>query len=99
MTEQAWAGSGNIRVRVRVTGVVQGVGFRYLAARAARVLGLAGVAANRGDGSVEIIAEGAGNAVAALLEWLQSADAPGLVNGVQATYSEPTGEFTGFGIG
>ncbi|HLT61152.1 MAG TPA: acylphosphatase [Microlunatus sp.] len=41
-------------VRVRVTGLVQGVGFRYRTAEQARRLGLTGSAVNRPDGSVEI---------------------------------------------
>jgi acylphosphatase len=46
------------RVRLEITGRVQGVGFRYWAAREARRLGLHGTVRNRADGAVELEAEG-----------------------------------------
>ncbi|MBI5868878.1 MAG: acylphosphatase [candidate division Zixibacteria bacterium] len=46
------------RVRIRVTGVVQGVGFRYYVVRRAREFGLSGWTRNNPDGSVEIEAVG-----------------------------------------
>lgn len=49
-----------------VSGRVQGVGFRWFVARQARRLGLAGYARNRADGSVEVIASGADEALKAL---------------------------------
>lgn len=45
-------------VRYLVSGVVQGVGFRYFVARRASALGLAGYAANLPDGRVEVLAKG-----------------------------------------
>ena len=42
--------------RYYVTGMVQGVGYRYFAARAARQLGIAGFAKNLRDGRVEVYA-------------------------------------------
>jgi acylphosphatase len=44
--------------RFRVSGRVQGVGYRAFAARAARALRLAGGAANLDDGRVEVVAQG-----------------------------------------
>ncbi|MGC8762073.1 MAG: acylphosphatase [Acidobacteriota bacterium] len=50
----------------RVTGRVQGVGFRYFVAAHARSLGLKGWARNLLDGSVEVQAAGPSEALAAL---------------------------------
>lgn len=53
--------------RVRVTGGVQGVGFRDWTRRAALALGLAGWVRNRRDGSVEAQFSGPEAAVADML--------------------------------
>lgn len=50
---------------------MQGVGFRASTARQARTLGVAGVARNLADGSVEVLALGAPAAVEALVDWLR----------------------------
>jgi hydrogenase maturation protein HypF len=47
-----------LRVRVNVTGIVQGVGFRPFIYRTAVKNGLAGYVRNRGDAGVEILLEG-----------------------------------------
>jgi acylphosphatase len=49
-----------------VSGRVQGVGYRYFVLRAAAALGLSGFARNQPDGSVEVVAEGPGEALADL---------------------------------
>ena len=55
-------------VRLRITGEVQGVGYRIWATRTAAGLGLRGWVRNRADGSVEALATGAVDAVAAMVE-------------------------------
>lgn len=54
-----------VALRLRVAGVVQGVGFRAWTVRQARRLGLSGWVRNRADGSVEILAAGAAEALEA----------------------------------
>lgn len=51
------------RLRLEVTGVVQGVGFRWFARQAARSFGLAGWVRNSEDGSVEVVVEGSSESV------------------------------------
>jgi acylphosphatase len=51
--------------RYRITGRVQGVGYRYFALVEAQGLGVAGYAKNLSDGSVEVVAEGPDEAVQA----------------------------------
>ena len=55
-------------VRLTITGRVQGVGYRLWAERAATALGIRGWVRNRADGSVELMATGSKEAVAALIE-------------------------------
>jgi acylphosphatase len=52
--------------RFLVHGEVQGVGFRWFVAREAQRLGLRGFVRNLKDGSVEVIAAGTAEALAAL---------------------------------
>ena len=49
--------------RWRITGRVQGVGYRAFAARAGRALNLRGGARNLDDGRVEVVASGAVHAL------------------------------------
>ena len=59
-------------VHATVTGRVQGVSFRYYAVEQARSLGVAGWVRNEPDGSVVLHAQGADDAVDALVEWCRS---------------------------
>lgn len=54
-----------------VTGVVHGVGFRYTTQERAQRLHLAGWVRNRSDGTVEVWAQGADDALARLLTFLE----------------------------
>ena len=60
--------SSTKRVRVRVVGRVQGVGFRYFVRSRAHTLGLRGWVRNEDDGSVVLVAEGSANQVDSLIE-------------------------------
>ncbi len=55
-----------IAKRYYVSGMVQGVGFRYFVLRAARGLGLAGYTRNLSDGRVEVYAIGPDASLASL---------------------------------
>ena len=55
-------------LRLRITGNVQGVGYRIWATRTAAGLGLRGWVRNRLDGSVEALATGAREEIAVLIE-------------------------------
>ena len=56
--------------RCIVTGRVQGVWYRDSTRRKALSLGLSGRAVNLADGSVEVVACGPDEAIAALCDWL-----------------------------
>jgi acylphosphatase len=55
--------------RLRISGRVQGVGFRYAMQHEAQRLGVNGWVRNRGDGSVEALAQGDAGPVDALIAW------------------------------
>jgi acylphosphatase len=57
-------------LHVVVRGQVQGVGFRWFVRETARELNLAGWVRNRGDGAVEVAAEGEPAVLAALRQSL-----------------------------
>lgn len=59
-------------IRARVTGRVQGVGFRWSCMDRALALGLVGEVSNRRDGTVEVCAQGPAADVAELVVWLYS---------------------------
>lgn len=86
------------RVRLTVTGVVQGVGFRMYAQREARHLGLTGFVRNRPGGEVEIVAEGDGAAVDRIIAWAHQGPPAARVERVETEAAEPTGEFDGFDV-
>ena len=69
--------------RFRVTGRVQGVFFRASTQREARRLGLTGHAINLDDGSVEVLACGADDALDALFDWLQQGSPAARVDRVE----------------
>lgn len=70
--------------RFRVSGLVQGVGFRWFVARHARSLGLGGYARNLPDGRVEVVAcGGTADAVSRLEELLRTGPAHAQVDGVE----------------
>ena len=58
------------RVGYRVSGRVQGGGYRWSAVRRAEELGLRGSVRNCSDGTVEVAAEGAPETLRRFAEWL-----------------------------
>lgn len=69
----------------RVTGRVQGVFFRDSTRQVAHNLNLSGYARNKPDGSVEVLACGAPDALDKLAEWLRSGPPHAAVKGVEAS--------------
>ena len=85
-------------LHVAVRGQVQGVGFRWFVRERARRLGLAGWVRNQRDGSVEVAARGAADALRALEAALRDGPDRAHVTSVVAlplALDEPIGdEFT-----
>lgn len=69
--------------RLRISGRVQGVGFRYSMSLEAVRLGVTGWVRNRRDGSVEAVVDGAPEAVAAIIAWARRGPRGASVTDVQ----------------
>ena len=65
-----------VRVKINVTGIVQGVGYRPFVYRTATQNGLKGYVKNRGDAGVEILIEGDQNAIKNFLRDLKKKKPP-----------------------
>ena len=85
-----------VRVRMRVTGVVQGVGYRYFVRNAAVSLGLDGTVRNMPDGSVQIVAEGERGLVEELIRQLRVGPRYASVEGMDVRWEEPRRNLAGF---
>jgi acylphosphatase len=77
-----------------ITGLVQGVGYRYGMVVAARRLDVAGWVRNRRDGSVEAMVAGTAESVAAIIDWARRGPAGAEVAHVAVELG--SGEFTEF---
>lgn len=86
------------RVTVIVTGLVQGVSFRYYTRREARRLDLTGWVRNEVDGSVKLIAEGQDDSLKALLQFLGKGPPSARVQNVEVVWSQASGEFASFEV-
>jgi acylphosphatase len=85
------------RVRVVVSGDVQGVGFRWSTREEAAGRGLRGWVRNLSDGRVEAVFEGPPGDVDAIVAWCRTGPKWATVSRVEAVEEVPTGE-TGFWI-
>jgi acylphosphatase len=85
------------RVRVRISGHVQGVFFRTSCLDRAERLGLSGWVRNVAGGGVEAIFEGPESAVAQMLTWCREGPPLARVDRFESEDETPTGE-SGFRI-
>jgi acylphosphatase len=88
----------NVRAYLLISGLVQGVFFRYSARLKAEELGIAGWARNLLSGQVEIMAEGKQEAVEQLVQWAHHGPRGAHVRNVEIEYGDYTGEFSSFSI-
>jgi acylphosphatase len=86
------------RVRLRIHGYVQGVSFRYYARQRAQMLSLTGWVRNCPDGTVEVVAEGADDAVRQFVSWAHRGPSAAEVERVDVDYEDPRGEPPSFRI-
>ena len=86
-----------MRAEIKVTGIVQGVGFRPFIYRMAVKHGLVGYVRNRGDAGVEIVVEGEKNKIENFIKDLKSKKPPlAEIHDLIVNFSEEKGNFKKF---
>lgn len=98
MTDTASPEPARVRLHAVVHGLVQGVNFRYYTQREAAQRNLTGWVRNQWDETVETVAEGPRAVLEDFERFLHRGSPSAEVERVDVTYSEATGEFTGFHI-
>ena len=86
------------RVRIIVSGLVQGVCFRYGLRREAENLQLTGWVRNCRDGTVEAVAEGEKENLRKLITWCHQGPPGAAVRDVTLEWQEYRDEFSSFSI-
>ena len=86
------------RAHVWISGIVQGVAFRYYTRRQAVHLGLTGWVRNLRDGRVEAVFEGDSDHIENMLAWCREGPPGARVDEMKAERSQATGEFETFDI-
>lgn len=90
---------GTIARRYFISGIVQGVGFRYFAQRAAQNLGVTGFARNLSDRRVEVYARGTADQLQALRALLERGPLGAAVSGVAEEEADVQSQYArGFSI-
>ena len=86
------------RVKIIVTGVVQGVGYRYFCYKKAIELNINGFAKNLYNGNVEIDAEGNDGMIGDFLKEINIGPSYSSVKGLTITELKYEGKYTNFSI-
>jgi acylphosphatase len=89
---------GNARVRILISGRVQGVAYRYFAEKYAAAYDITGWVRNLFDGSVEVLAEGDRAKLDLFLARLKEGPRMARVEGFDVNWESFTGEFPDFRI-
>ena len=87
-----------VSLQATVYGRVQGVFFRAFVARWARELSLVGYVRNLHDGAVEVRVEGERQQLEKLVGYLKVGPPAARVDKVVTSWSEYTGDYSGFGV-
>ncbi len=85
-------------LRAIVSGLVQGVGYRYYAIGHARRLGLTGYAKNLSNGNVEAYAEGERGLLEEFVKLLRVGPVTAKISGVSVEWVKPSGRYKSFSI-
>jgi acylphosphatase len=85
------------RIHLKITGHVQGVGFRYFCHEQAGRLGLTGYARNISDGTVEVEAQGGADAIEQFVQAVSDGPRQAEVTNIEREKRDIDGNEDGFG--
>ena len=86
------------RAHIIVSGMVQGVGYRFFVTKIARRMELTGWVKNLPSGEVEIEVEGPKGLVETLITELKTGNSWAMVRNVEIAWEKYQGKYTGFDI-
>jgi acylphosphatase len=86
------------RIHIWISGVVQGVGFRFFTVRKARETGVSGWVRNTPNGKVEVVAEGEEWRLQEFTKSVKIGPALSTVTGIEVKEEEYQNEFEGFEV-
>ena len=87
-----------IRLHITITGVVQGVGYRFFTRRLANRMGIKGFVRNMPDGTVEVEAEADREQVESFLKELRKGPPAAEVTDIDTEELSDSGGFRGFEV-
>ena len=86
------------RVTLKISGMVQGIGYRYLSQKEAKKRGFSGYVCNMPGGGVELVAEGREPDLKNFIQWCYNGVGPAEVQKIETSWSNATGEFNDFSM-
>jgi acylphosphatase len=87
-----------VRAHIMVSGIVQGVGYRYFVLKQARRMELTGRVKNVPSGDVEIDVEGPRGLIEDLIQLLWTGNPWATVSNVAVDWEKYKGEYKGFDV-
>ena len=87
-----------VRAHLFISGIVQGVGYRYTCHREAASRGLKGWVRNLPDGRVEAVLQGLKEDVEGMIKWCYRGPSEARVSNIDVAYEEAKDDLEIFGI-
>ncbi len=88
----------DVGAHIIVSGMVQGVGYRYFVSRTARRMNLTGWVKNLPNQEVEIEVEGPKGLIESLIKELSTGNSWAVVRNVDVNWGKPAGQYSSFDI-
>jgi acylphosphatase len=82
---------GKVRAHAFISGIVQGVSYRYYTVNRAKQVGVSGWVRNLPDSRVEAVFEGTQEQVETMIRWCQQGSPASVVERVVFEYEQPQG--------